>query len=205
MRGRTYASITVVRRALVLAVLAGDAVRERDLALEAELSQRRFRGELVRRIRVGVHERRPRRRSTPSAWKTSSAARDVVLHDRRPDLAVRAASRSVTGKRSRRGRAARGWCQKRSYGIAAVAASDLEHVAEAACREQADDGARAGEERVEADGRAVQEVARDAQSRSAGTDAATAASTPLFGRSRCRRLLPDADLAASRRRRRSDR
>ena len=118
---------------------------------------------------------------------------DVVLYDRRPDLAVR---KHALGHRQAQpsGDERRRLVPEEVVGIAAVAASDLEDVAEAACAEQADDGARAGEERVEADGRAVEEVARDGEplGRYGSGDRGEHA---LFGRSRCRRLLPDVDLA----------
>ena len=78
--------------------------------------------------------------------------------------------------------------------VGAVASGDLEHVPEAACGKQADDGARAGEQRVQPNGRAVEEELGPVEpiARNGRLDRSKYALLGARGRGR---HLPHADLA----------
>ena len=134
-------------------------VRERDLAVEAESPQRLLGGELVRRVRVRV-EKRDRDRVDALLGERRERSRARLERSIGTWIAPSARTRSVivapqAARDERRGR-----LPEQVVRIVAVAAADLEHVAEAAGREQADDGAAALEQRVQPDRRAVQEERR---------------------------------------------
>ena len=180
------------RRALVLAVLAGDLVRERDLAFEAELPQRRFGGELVRGIRVRMQERNGHA-GDAVLLEDRDRFLDRVLLERRVHAAVGIhplGHRNAPVARHERRR----MLPEQVVRIVAVAAAHLEDVAEALRREQADDGARPRQERVEPDGRAVEEVLGRSDTVLWDCSLDGVEDAVLRG-SRRRRLLADADLA----------
>ena len=179
MRGRTYASITVVH-------VRSYSRYSPETRCESEISPS---NPSFRRIASAASSctgfayafmKQIATDATSSAWKTSSAAATSSSTIGVADLAVRQAcarspaSAGVAGRAApagaRRGRRDRRGRRERSRG----------------CRgsrvcEQADDGARAGEERVEADGRAVEEVARGREPLRQVREAAIAVSTPSSG------------------------
>jgi hypothetical protein len=180
------------RRALVLAVLARDLVRERDLALEAGLAQRRRGGELVLAVGVGVHEG-DRHRGDALLREDLRRRAHVVELDRRADRAARHQAlghRQPQPARDQRGRRR----VEQVVHLRTVAALDLDHVAEAARGEQPDDRPAPLQQRVQADGGAVQEVVRPPQVLVRDGDA-DRLEDPALGLGRGRRGLRDPDAA----------
>ena len=167
-------------------------MRERDLAIEAELAKRLLRRELVRRVGVGVQIRDGDGRHALLA-EDLERLRDVVLDEGAVHDAVGAyalGDRQTQPARNER----RGRLPEEAVGIAAIAASHLEHVAEAACREQADGGTGTREERVQPGGHAVEEV-RGRADELVGYPCVDGAHNALLGRGRRGWFLRHPDLA----------
>ena len=178
--------------ALVLAVLARYLVGERDLAREPEPAELVGNGDLVRTVRVGVQQR-DRDRVDPIGLEDRERRGDAGEVDRPVDRPI-GQHPLVDG----RAQAARDERRRRPpeqvVRVVPIAAPDLEHVAEAAGRDQTDAGAAPLEQRVQSDRRAVQEErgGTDAIGRERRLDGHDHAALRRVGRAR---LLADDDLS----------
>ena len=180
------------RRPLVLAVLAGDLVRDGDIAREAGVAERALGGKLVLGVRVRVHECN-RDRGHAFGREDLGCPSDVVCLDGDVHLATGPdplRDREPEPARDERRRGA----PEQVVGLVPVAAAGLEDVAEPLRAEEPDGCAGTREERVQAHRRAVQEVAGAVELATAERLLDRGDDTELR-RSRRRRLLVDTYLA----------
>jgi hypothetical protein len=167
-------------------------VRERDRSLEAELAQQLLGEQLVGRVRVGVQEGDGDRLDAVLAQRLERPG-DVLADQLGLDRAVghQPLGDGVDAAARHQRRRVAG---EDVVEVVAVGAADLEHVAEAARRQQPHHGAAPLEQRVEADRGAVDEELGGGEGVAADRGVDRVAD-PLLGRRGRRELLRDPHLA----------